>query len=172
MGFDQIDTRHIPARRSILIGYNKDWLAQCQDNVTEWDIGSWWQWPDFPVGQHCKVIMCVHCHKWVPVVIWCYVFQWCSTPITNLSLCVRNCAPPGCGQWGHDVPDGRCGGGVAVSTPAHCRSLPSHGASSTQQPLFAGRASHPLLCESFYSSLATPHFCKFVFWVCFFGCYL
>ena len=24
-----------------LLGYGKDWLAQCQDNVTEWDIRSW-----------------------------------------------------------------------------------------------------------------------------------
>ena len=35
------------ARHSALI--SKDWLAQCQHNVTEWDIGSWFQQPDFPV---------------------------------------------------------------------------------------------------------------------------
>ena len=34
----QIDTCLFLARRSALIGYDKDWLAQCQDNVTKWDI--------------------------------------------------------------------------------------------------------------------------------------
>ena len=41
------DTCHFLAWRSALIGLGKDWLAQCQDNVTKWDIGSWCQWPDF-----------------------------------------------------------------------------------------------------------------------------
>ena len=27
-----------------------DWLAQCQDNVTERDIRLWCCWPDFPMG--------------------------------------------------------------------------------------------------------------------------
>ena len=38
-------------------------LAQCQDNVTEW--------AGVPVRQHYKVIMSVHCHKLVPVPVWC-----------------------------------------------------------------------------------------------------
>ena len=42
-------------RHSLLLGLGKDWLAQCQDNVTEWDIRSWCSWPDFPVGKHYKV---------------------------------------------------------------------------------------------------------------------
>ena len=29
------------ARGVTLLGYSKDWLAQCQDNVTESDISSW-----------------------------------------------------------------------------------------------------------------------------------
>ena len=37
-----------------------DWLAQCQDNVTMGDIGSWCQQLDFLVGQHYKVTMSVH----------------------------------------------------------------------------------------------------------------
>ena len=32
-----------------LIGWGKNWLEHCQDNVTEWDIGSLCWWPDFPV---------------------------------------------------------------------------------------------------------------------------
>ena len=35
-----------------------EWLAQYQNNVTEWDIGSRCSWPDFPVGQHNKVVVC------------------------------------------------------------------------------------------------------------------
>ena len=31
-------------------------------NVTEWDIGSWCQQPDFIVDQHYKVTMNVHYH--------------------------------------------------------------------------------------------------------------
>ena len=49
-----IDTCHFLAWREALLGYGKDWLGQCQDNVTEWDIGQWYWQPDFPVGQHDK----------------------------------------------------------------------------------------------------------------------
>ena len=48
---------------SAIIGQDKDWLAHCQDNVTEWDIGSWCQRSNFPVGQNYKVSMSVHCNK-------------------------------------------------------------------------------------------------------------
>ena len=35
----QIDTcRYFLVRRSALLASDKDWLAQCQDNATEWDI--------------------------------------------------------------------------------------------------------------------------------------
>ena len=50
-----------------LLRYGKDWLAQCQDNMTEWDITSWCWWPSFPVEQHYKV---VSSHKSVPILIW------------------------------------------------------------------------------------------------------
>ena len=36
---------------------NKGYLAQYQDNVTEWDIGLSCQRPGFPVGQHNKGVM-------------------------------------------------------------------------------------------------------------------
>ena len=45
----------------IIVGYSKDCLTQCQDNVTEWDI-RYWQ-PGFPVGQHYKVTMST---SWYP----------------------------------------------------------------------------------------------------------
>ena len=64
----QIDTCCFLAWRSALIG--QDWLTQCQDNVTEYDIRSWCWWPDFIIGQHYKVTMSAHCHKLVPVLIW------------------------------------------------------------------------------------------------------
>ena len=34
----QIYTSRFLSRCSRLLEYNKDWLAQCKDNVTEWDI--------------------------------------------------------------------------------------------------------------------------------------
>ena len=36
----KIDTCHFLASHLALLGYGKDWLAQCQDNVAEWDIKS------------------------------------------------------------------------------------------------------------------------------------
>ena len=53
-----------------LIGKGKDCLAQCQDNVTEWDIGSYVLASDFPMRQHYRIIMSAHCHVLVPVPIW------------------------------------------------------------------------------------------------------
>ena len=35
------NARHFLARRSALLGYGKDWLARCQDTLTEWDIRLW-----------------------------------------------------------------------------------------------------------------------------------
>ena len=35
------DTRRFLARRLALLGLDKDWLAQCRDNATEWDIRVW-----------------------------------------------------------------------------------------------------------------------------------
>ena len=63
------DTCHFLAQRSALLAQGNEWLAQCQDNVTGWDIGSWCCWSDFPMGQHHKVVMCVYCHKLVPILI-------------------------------------------------------------------------------------------------------
>ena len=53
----QIDTCRFLAWCSALIGQGMDWLAQGQDNVTEWDIGSCCLQPHFPVGQYYKVTM-------------------------------------------------------------------------------------------------------------------
>ena len=35
----KINTFHFLAWCLALIGYGKDWLVQCQDNMAEWDIG-------------------------------------------------------------------------------------------------------------------------------------
>ena len=53
-----------------LLGYGKDRLAQCRDNVTEWNFGSWCCWPCLSVRQHYKVYMDVPCHKSVAILIW------------------------------------------------------------------------------------------------------
>ena len=51
----KIDTFRFLAWHSTLIWSDKDWFAEYQDNATEWDIRSWWCWPDFPVGQLYEV---------------------------------------------------------------------------------------------------------------------
>ena len=56
----KIDTCHYIAQRLVRLEWGKDWLAQFQDNVAEWDIGSWWQRPDLPIGQYYKITMSVH----------------------------------------------------------------------------------------------------------------
>ena len=45
-----IDMCRFLARHSALLGYGKDWLAQCHENVTEWDIRTWCWGPGPPVG--------------------------------------------------------------------------------------------------------------------------
>ena len=57
----KIDTCHFLASRSALLGWVKDWLAQCQDSVAEWNIiiRSWCRWPGLPVEQHDKVALSV-----------------------------------------------------------------------------------------------------------------
>ena len=62
-----IDTCHFLARCLALLGQGKDWLAQCQDNVTEWDIRCWQL--GLPVQQHYTIDMSVHCLKSVPILI-------------------------------------------------------------------------------------------------------
>ena len=57
------------ARPLALLGYGKEWLAQFEDNVTEWDIGSLYWCPGHPVGQHYKVAMSADCYKSVPILI-------------------------------------------------------------------------------------------------------
>ena len=51
------------AKCSVLLGEDKDWLTQCQDKVTDWDIKSWCWRPGVPVGQQYKVAMSAHCRK-------------------------------------------------------------------------------------------------------------
>ena len=45
----KIDTCRFLTWRLALLGLSKDWLAQCQDNVTEWDSRSRCWWPGVPV---------------------------------------------------------------------------------------------------------------------------
>ena len=42
----------------------------CQDNVTELDIGTCCWWPDFPVVQHCEVILSCTCADMTLAVAW------------------------------------------------------------------------------------------------------
>ena len=41
MNVFKIDASHFLAWHLALLGQGKDWLAQCQDNVIEWDIMAW-----------------------------------------------------------------------------------------------------------------------------------
>ena len=45
----KIDMCHFLAWREPLLGEGKNWLDQCQDNVTEWDMKSWLWWFGLPV---------------------------------------------------------------------------------------------------------------------------
>ena len=58
---NKIDTCRFLARCLALLGTGKFWLAHCQDNVTEWGIGSWFWWPGFPVVQHYKIAVRAYC---------------------------------------------------------------------------------------------------------------
>ena len=64
----KIDTCCFLARHSALIGYGKDFLAQCQNNVTEWDISGDGA-VGLPLGKHCTFATNVHRHRSEPVLI-------------------------------------------------------------------------------------------------------
>ena len=66
-----------------IISMGKDWLAQCQDNVTEWDIRSWVLVTWYPIekalyGHHgCALSqVCAHSDMTLDVAS--------KTPTTNL----------------------------------------------------------------------------------------
>ena len=93
----KINTSHFLTRHSALFGWVKDWLAQCQDNVTRCDIRSCCWWPGFPVGLHYKVTMSVHCHKSVPILIWQWMLPGRKTPTTMVNEAIAQaflCAHP------------------------------------------------------------------------------
>ena len=58
-------------------------LAQHQDSVTAWNIGSGCWWPDFPVGQYCKVALSAQSHQSVHIPIWPLLLPWRKIPTTN-----------------------------------------------------------------------------------------
>ena len=63
MGWPNDLNAHLP------LGEGKDWLTQCQDNVIEWDMSSWYWRPDLAVGQHYKAATIAHGHKSLPLLI-------------------------------------------------------------------------------------------------------
>ena len=66
----QTNDLHLSLPNSTLLGYGKDCLAQCQDNVTAWDTRSWCWWPGLTVEKHYKVlIVYAYSLKSVPVLI-------------------------------------------------------------------------------------------------------
>ena len=67
----------------ILLGQNKNWLAQCHDNVTEWYIRSWCWRPGLPAGQYYKAVIGVHWHQSVTVMSQCQMLSG-RTNITYL----------------------------------------------------------------------------------------
>ena len=46
-----------------------DYLSRRQDNVIQWEIGSWRWWSHVQMGQHYKVTMNAHFHKSEPILI-------------------------------------------------------------------------------------------------------
>ena len=69
----QIYTCFYPAYHLALLGEGEDWLAQYQDNVTEWKIRPLYWQSGLPVGQHYKVAMSAHRHKSVSILICPYM---------------------------------------------------------------------------------------------------
>ena len=63
----KFDTRRLLAWCSALIGWSKNWLAQCPDDVTR--VGYWIMLPGGLISQWDSTIKspCVHCHKSVPI---------------------------------------------------------------------------------------------------------
>ena len=59
----RIDNCRFLARCSTFLGQNKDWLAQCQDKVTEWDTRSLCKQPGLPVMKQYKATITPHCYK-------------------------------------------------------------------------------------------------------------
>ena len=59
-------TCRFQVRRSALLGQGKDWLVQSLDNEIEWDARSRCWLHGILMGQHYKVVMHGHCHKFVP----------------------------------------------------------------------------------------------------------
>ena len=51
------------------MGQDKDWFPECQDTVTDLDIGKWSWWADVQVRRDYKVSTCVHCHKSVSILL-------------------------------------------------------------------------------------------------------
>ena len=81
----KIEACHFLARCSALMGQDNDWLAQCQDNPTQWDIRSWCRQLGFPVGQHYKVVMGAHCHKSVSILMTLDVVRTYNNKLPHLS---------------------------------------------------------------------------------------
>ena len=54
------------ARHPALLGWGKDWLAQCQDNVTELGIRSWCCWLGLPAGSSIKSPWMRTVTRWYP----------------------------------------------------------------------------------------------------------
>ena len=87
---------------SALLGQNRDWLAQYQDNASEWV-----KWRQFghPMGQHYKAPMSAHCHL---VLRCCWgvkllqtnkmILLWCSFP-SRAGLSIAFTVSPSGGKW-------------------------------------------------------------------------
>ena len=56
----EFDYQRIPIWLTSL-RYGKSWLAQCQDNATEWEMRLWYRWPGILVRQDYKVGISAHC---------------------------------------------------------------------------------------------------------------
>ena len=53
----------------MLPGRKAQTTNQYQDNVSEWDIGSWCEQSEFTVGQHYEPTTSSHFHKLIPVLM-------------------------------------------------------------------------------------------------------
>ena len=56
-----------------IVGSNPSWVKPMTYQIDTCRFKSWCWQPGFPVGQHYKITMSVHCHKSVPILIWAYM---------------------------------------------------------------------------------------------------
>ena len=168
---------------SALLWKGKDWLAQCQDNATEWDIRLWCWRSHLPVRQHYEVIISTYCHTSWTILIWPPMLPGCKTPTikpTNKNLayphqymrtfiCPRRIPMGGGRKWRHGLGEtrkwrhGALVSGVKPTYDWYWRPRPQSPHHHMWRIAQAGQSITPPACmheTGFYRQVAPPGYTK------------